>query len=131
MWPNTCIDTHQTTIKRSKNDPIAKKSRSKIPIAPPVKDQALGDDPLVDLGGRVECKNHRTAPAPANEVADDVALEEVVEENDEEEEAGQEEVGRRHHRRGPEEVLGGGKILDGDRARHGFRRSGAVNSKID
>lgn len=42
---------------------------------PPMKDPALGDDSLVDLGSRIEGEDHRIPPEPMEEVSQEMELE--------------------------------------------------------
>lgn len=49
-----------------------------------MKDPALGDDPLVDLGRGMKGKGYRVSPEPSKEISQEMDLEEVVEEDKQE-----------------------------------------------
>lgn len=68
---------------------------------------ALGCDAVVDVGGGVEGERDAAPAEAAEEVADEVELEEAVQEGAGEEEGGEGVVRRRHQRRRAEQQLGG------------------------
>lgn len=86
---------------------------------PAVEGAALGRDAVVDLRGRVEGELDAAAPASAEDVADDVELEEAVQEDRHDGGSGERVALRGHHRRRAEQQLDG-RLVSGDglRARH-------------
>jgi hypothetical protein len=84
---------------------------------PAVEGTALGHDAVVDLRGRVECQLYATAPEAAEEVADDMELEESVHDDRQEDESGDGVAVARHHRRRAKQQLAG-RLADGDSQWH-------------
>jgi hypothetical protein len=92
---------------------------------PAVEGAALGRDAVVDLRGRVESELDAAAPKAAEDVADDVELEEAVQEDRHDGDGGERVALRGHHRRRAEQQLGG-RLAPGDglRVQHPALRRG-------
>jgi hypothetical protein len=80
---------------------------------PAVEGAALGHDAVVDLRGRVEGELDAAAPEAAEEVTDDVELEESVQDDRHDDEGGHDVALRGHHRRRAEQQLAG-RLAAGD-----------------
>lgn len=66
---------HQTLRLPSSFTKDQSKRTNQQQDSPPMKDPALGDDSLVDLGSRIEGEDHRIPPEPMEEVSQEMELE--------------------------------------------------------
>jgi len=84
-----------------------------------VEQAAPGRDAVVDLRGGVEGELDAAAPEAAEDVANDVELEEAVQKDERHDDGGQRVALRGHHRRRAEQQLDG-RLALGDGLRHPF-----------
>lgn len=84
---------------------------------PAVEQAALGRDAVVDLRGGVEGELDAAAPEAAEDVADNMELEEAVQKDGHDDDGGQRVALCGHHRRRAEQQLDG-RLACGDGLRH-------------
>ena len=98
-------------------------------VAPPaVEGAALGGDAVVDVGVRVEGEGDAAAAEAAEQVAEEVELEEAVQEGGGEDEGGDRVVRGRHQRRRAEQQLAG-RLAAGGRHRSEARLRRALGRR--